>query len=99
MGENKGNFVFISAVVGLILLMVLPIPTIFLDSLLACNLALALTILIVSLYMKEPLEFSSFPALLLVSTLFRLTLKRLSSLVFTFHFMKGQELLCASFYS
>jgi flagellar biosynthesis protein FlhA len=74
MGENKGNLVFVSAVVGLILLMVLPIPTIFLDSLLACNLALALTILIVSLYMKEPLEFSSFPALLLVSTLFRLTL-------------------------
>ena len=74
MGESKGNIVFISMVVGLILLMVLPIPTVFLDTLLALNLSIALTVLIVSLYMKRPLDFSSFPALLLMTTLFRLTL-------------------------
>lgn len=74
MGENRGNLIFISAVVGLILLMVLPIPTFFLDTLLAINLAIALTVLIVSLYMKRPLDFSAFPALLLMTTLFRLTL-------------------------
>ncbi len=74
MGENRGNLIFISGVVGLILLMVLPIPTIFLDTLLALNLAIALTVLIVSLYMKRPLDFSAFPALLLMTTLFRLTL-------------------------
>ena len=74
MGDQKGNIIFIAGVVGLILLMVLPIPTIFLDFLLACNLAVALTVLIVSLYMRKPLEFSSFPALLLITTLFRLTL-------------------------
>ena len=54
--------------------MVLPIPTIFLDTLLALNLSIALTVLIVSLYMKRPLDFSTFPALLLMTTLFRLTL-------------------------
>ena len=74
MGDQKGNIIFIGGVVGLILLMVLPIPTIFLDLLLAVNLSIALTVLVVSLYMKKPLEFSSFPALLLVTTLFRLTL-------------------------
>lgn len=74
MGENRGNLIFISGVVGLILLMVLPIPTIFLDTLLALNLSIALTVLIVSLYMKRPLDFSAFPALLLMTTLFRLTL-------------------------
>jgi flagellar biosynthesis protein FlhA len=74
MGENRGNLIFISAVVGLILLMVLPIPTVFLDTLLAANLAIALTVLIVALYMKRPLDFSAFPALLLMTTLFRLTL-------------------------
>jgi flagellar biosynthesis protein FlhA len=74
MGESKGNLIFISMVVGFILLMVLPIPTIFLDTLLACNLAIALTVLIVALYMKRPLDFSSFPSLLLMTTLFRLTL-------------------------
>ncbi|MAD61488.1 MAG: flagellar biosynthesis protein FlhA [Myxococcales bacterium] len=74
MNENRGNLIFISGVVGLILLMVLPIPTIFLDALLALNLSIALTVLIVSLYMKRPLDFSAFPALLLMTTLFRLTL-------------------------
>jgi len=74
MGDQKGNIIFIAGVVGLILLMVLPIPTIFLDLLLAVNLAIALTVLVVSLYMTKPLEFSAFPALLLVTTLFRLTL-------------------------
>ena len=74
MGENRGNLIFISGVVGLILLMVLPIPTIFLDTLLALNLSIALTVLIVALYMKRPLDFSAFPALLLMTTLFRLTL-------------------------
>ena len=74
MGENRGNLIFISGVVGLILLMVLPIPTIFLDTLLAMNLSIALTVLIVALYMKRPLDFSAFPALLLMTTLFRLTL-------------------------
>ena len=74
MGENRGNLIFISGVVGLILLMVLPIPTIFLDALLAMNLSIALTVLVVSLYMKRPLDFSAFPALLLMTTLFRLTL-------------------------
>ena len=74
MGENRGNLIFISAVVGLILLMVLPIPTVFLDTLLALNLSIALTVLIMALYMKRPLDFSAFPALLLMTTLFRLTL-------------------------
>jgi flagellar biosynthesis protein FlhA len=74
MGNQKGNIIFIAGVVGLILLMVLPIPTIFLDFLLACNLGVSLVVLIVSLYMLKPLEFSSFPALLLITTLFRLTL-------------------------
>ncbi len=68
------SLIFTGAVVGLLLLMVLPIPTFLLDILLALNIALAMTVLVVSLYMKQPLEFSSFPAMLLVATLFRLTL-------------------------
>ena len=84
MGENRGNLIFISGVVGLILLMVLPIPTIFLDTLLATNLAIALTVIIVSLYMKRPLDFSAFPALLLMTTLFRLTLNIASTRLILF---------------
>ena len=72
--RQHSSLIFTCAVVGLLLLMVLPIPTFLLDTLLALNIALAMTVLVVSLYMKQPLEFSAFPAMLLVATLFRLTL-------------------------
>ena len=71
--------------------MVLPIPTIFLDTLLGLNLSIALTVLIVSLYMKRPLDFSSFPALLLMTTLFRLTLNIASTRLILLHGGEGPE--------
>ena len=86
--SRNSNVIFTSLVVGLLLLMVLPVPTFLLDILLALNIALAITILVVSLYMKEPLEFSGFPALLLVATLFRLTLNIASTRLIL---LKGAE--------
>jgi len=61
-------------VVGVILMMVVPVPAILLDFLLAINITAALVIVLVSMYVKRPLDFSSFPSLLLVATLFRLAL-------------------------
>jgi flagellar biosynthesis protein FlhA len=55
-------------------LMLIPLPTIFLDFFLALNITAAVLILIVSLYIQSPLDISVFPGLLLVSTLFRLAL-------------------------
>jgi len=55
-------------------ILVLPIPTALLDVFLAGNITLSLVILFSSLYITRPLDFSSFPAILLVSTLFRLAL-------------------------
>ena len=72
--SKHNNLIFTCAVVGLLLLMVLPIPTFLLDLFLALNIALAVTVLVVSLHMKTALDFSGFPAMLLVATLFRLTL-------------------------
>ena len=62
------------AVVGIIGVLIIPIPTAFLDLLLAANISLSLVILLSTLYLKRPLEFSVFPGLLLVVTLFRLSL-------------------------
>ena len=62
------------AVVFIIVFMVMPIPAAMLDVLLAANITLALVILMVALYVQEPLEFSVYPGLLLVVTLFRLSL-------------------------
>ena len=55
-------------------MMIVPLPTIVLDMLLTLNIAFALTILLVAMYLKEPLEFSAFPSILLIVTLFRLSL-------------------------
>ena len=62
------------AVVFIIALLVVPLPPILLDLLLAVSIALSLVILLVALYTVDPLDFSSFPALLLLLTLFRLAL-------------------------
>jgi len=64
-------------VAGLVLILVVlfaPIPSLLLDLAIVANFALALTILLLTLYVAKPVEFSTFPSLLLVSTLFRLSL-------------------------
>ncbi|GII05680.1 flagellar biosynthesis protein FlhA [Planobispora takensis] len=61
-------------VVMIVVMMVIPVPTIVLDMLIAANITIALVVVMVSMNVKRPLEFSSFPALLLVLTLFRLAL-------------------------
>ena len=61
-------------VIGIIVMMVVPLPTFLLDLLIALNITGALLILLVAMFVQRPLDFSVFPALLLVATLFRLAL-------------------------
>lgn len=61
-------------VIGIIIMMVVPLPTFLLDTLIALNITAALLILLTSMFVQRPLDFSVFPALLLVATLFRLAL-------------------------
>ncbi|HBZ97678.1 MAG TPA: EscV/YscV/HrcV family type III secretion system export apparatus protein, partial [Phycisphaerales bacterium] len=56
------------------MVLVVPLPPAMLDILIAANIALAAVILLTTIYMDRPLEFSVFPALLLGATLFRLVL-------------------------
>jgi flagellar biosynthesis protein FlhA len=62
------------AIVGIIILMVIPLPPFALDLLLSLSITVSLCTLLVALYVSEPLEFSVFPGLLLIVTLFRLSL-------------------------
>ncbi|WP_127783037.1 flagellar biosynthesis protein FlhA [Rhodococcus sp. X156] len=61
-------------IVSVIMMMVVPVPAMVLDLLIAFNITLAVLIVLVSMYVKRPLDFSSFPSLLLIATLFRLAL-------------------------
>ncbi|GAU79858.1 flagellar biosynthesis protein FlhA [Fusibacter sp. 3D3] len=61
-------------VIVIILMIIIPVPLAWLDFFLALNISLALTILVLSMFVKETLEFSVFPSILLITTLFRLAL-------------------------
>lgn len=61
-------------VVMVLVVMIFPLPTVMMDLLLALNFSAAMLILMVSLYIRKPLQFSVFPGLLLLITLFRLSL-------------------------
>jgi len=71
---SNSNILSALAVVVVLGLMVMPVSAIALDMLLTFNIAFAVVILLVALYLREPLQFSSFPSLLLMVTLFRLSL-------------------------
>lgn len=62
------------AIITIVIMMIIPLPTMLLDLLLCLNITLALVIIMVSIYNVEPLDFSVFPSLLLLTTLFRLAL-------------------------
>lgn len=66
--------IVILGIVGIIIIMVLPIPTLLLDICLAFMISIALLVLMTSMYLENVLDFSVFPGLLLVVTLFRLAL-------------------------
>lgn len=63
-----------AAAVMVVGMMILPLPHWILDMFLCANIAMALSVLLVTMYTTAPLEFSSFPSLLLMTTLFRLAL-------------------------
>jgi len=64
----------VCGVVAIVALMILPLPTLMIDFLVAVNITFGMMLLITTLYIRGPLDFSAFPSILLVSTLFRLAL-------------------------
>ncbi|RKZ08731.1 flagellar biosynthesis protein FlhA [bacterium] len=68
------NVINAFGIIGIVSIMVMPVAPVLLDILLTFNITFALVILLVTIYVKEPLEFSVFPSLLLIVTLFRLSL-------------------------
>jgi len=61
-------------IIAIILMLIIPLPAFFLDLMFIINIALSLIILLTTMYIKEALEFSVFPSMLLITTLFRLSL-------------------------
>ncbi|MGD9548717.1 MAG: flagellar biosynthesis protein FlhA [Candidatus Krumholzibacteriia bacterium] len=70
----NSNVLSAAAVMVILGLMVIPVPPLLLDLMLTFSIAFSVTVLLVALYLKEPLQFNSFPSLLLILTLMRLSL-------------------------
>ncbi|MBW2518135.1 MAG: flagellar biosynthesis protein FlhA [Deltaproteobacteria bacterium] len=77
------------AVVGILIFMVMPLPTFLLDLLLSFSITFSLIILLASMYVQRPLDLSSFPSILLLATLFRLSLNVASTRIILLHGNEG----------
>lgn len=69
-----GDILVALGIIAIVLIIIIPIPTIVLDFLLSLNIALSLLILLLAMYTEDALQITVFPSLLLLTTLFRLTL-------------------------
>ena len=79
-----------AAILLLVVVMVLPIPAFLLDIFFVANIAISLAVLMVALNAQKPLDFSSFPTVLLFATLFRLGLNVASTRVVLVHGHEGE---------
>jgi len=70
----RGEVLMAVGIVAIVVLLILPIPAFMLDMLLTLSIGTSILILMTSILIKKPLEFTSFPTVLLVATLFRLAL-------------------------
>jgi flagellar biosynthesis protein FlhA len=89
-GKRLSQLVVPLGVIMIIVMMVVPLPTFLLDLLIAANITAALLIVLVAMYVQRPLDFSVFPSLLLVATLFRLALNISATRLVLLHAFAGK---------
>src|SRR3954470_14171555 len=77
-------------IVAIVVMLVIPLPPVVLDLLIAANITGALLILLTAMFVSRPLDFASFPSLLLVMTLFRLALNVSATRLVLLHGFAGK---------
>ena len=79
------------AAMSILMVMIIPLPAVLLDLFLTFNITFAVVILLVGMYVLRPLDFSAFPSILLLSTLFRLSLNIASTRLILLHGNEGVQ--------
>src|SRR5205807_945728 len=87
---KNGDLVLSVSVVGILMVMLLPLPRLILDLLLSLSITFSVVILLVSMHVRRPLEFSAFPSILLVGTLLRFSLNIAATRLILLHGNEGQ---------
>ena len=88
--KEHSDLVLAAGVMGILVALIIPLPTMVLDVLLTFNIAYVLLLLMVVLGVKSPLDLSTFPSLLLIGTLFRLALNVASTRLILLHAYAGK---------
>ncbi|WIW71597.1 MULTISPECIES: flagellar biosynthesis protein FlhA [Anaerosinus] len=91
--KKYSDIIIALAIITIVIMMIIPLPTILLDLLLCLNITMALVIVMVAVYNVEPLDFSVFPSLLLITTLFRLALNVSSTRLILLEGYAGEVIL------
>ncbi|WBU32309.1 flagellar biosynthesis protein FlhA [Rhodopseudomonas palustris] len=86
---RRGDLALAIGVLTILVVLILPLPAIILDLFLAISITLSILILMTSLFIQAPLEFSSFPTVLLISTMLRLSLNMASTRLILSHGHEG----------
>jgi flagellar biosynthesis protein FlhA len=76
---RQGDIALALGMIGILVVLILPMPRLLLDLLLALSITFSVLVLLTSLFIVRPLEFSSFPAVLLITTMLRLALNLAST--------------------
>ncbi|HBU36253.1 MAG TPA: flagellar biosynthesis protein FlhA [Planctomycetaceae bacterium] len=88
---KQGDLLLAGGVVVILFVMLIPLPTFFIDFMLTVSISLGLVVLVTSMFMESPLEFSIFPTLLLVTTLLRLALNVATTRAILLHGDEGTD--------
>lgn len=88
--KNQGDSFMALGIIGILMMMIVPLPTMVLDLLLSLNISLGVVILLTTLYVHRPLDFSVFPSVLLIGTMFRLALNISTTRAILLHGGEGE---------
>ena len=88
---KRGDLALAFGILTILVVLIMPLPSIVLDLFLAISITLSILILMTSLFIQAPLEFSSFPTILLISTMLRLSLNLASTRLILSHGHEGTD--------
>ena len=89
--RRYGDIALALGVIGILVVLILPMPKWLLDVMLAMSITLSVLILMTALFISRPLDFSSFPTVLLIATMFRLALNLASTRLILSHGHEGTD--------
>lgn len=87
--RSKADLIVPIGIVGIVMMMVVPLPAMLLDALLVVSVAIAIGVFLTALFVEDALEFSAFPAFVLVATLLRLSLNVATTRLILLHGAEG----------